>query len=112
MGQNTSVANGTYRCNQTFNNTQTWNTRWRWGNTTYYFSVNLTDGLIWVNETFSFVTDHSRYDITTSGDVVATDVAVTWSRRTGQSPYYGIYDVDGSADIVATDISLIWANRT
>jgi len=57
-------------------------------------------------------TEYSRYDVTTSGDVIATDVSVTWSNRQGEFSYLGIYDVDNSGDITASDCSLVWSNRT
>ena len=111
IGTNSTVTNGAYMCNQTFNNSGTYNTRWRWGNTTYYYWINVSDGTIWTNRSYAFRTENSRYDVTSSGDVVPADVSVTWIHRT-PSTYYGIYDVDGGGDVVPTDISIIWANKT
>jgi len=112
IGINSTVNNGTYICNQSFNNSERFNTRWRWGITFYYWSVNVTDGKTWTNESFVYITKYSRYDITTTGDVTATDVIVTWGNRQGEETYLGLYDVDASTDITATDVTLIWSNRT
>jgi len=112
IGSNLTQTNGSFHCNQTFNNSEWYNTRWRWGATIYYWTVNVTDGLVWINETYSYTTESSRYDITTSGDIVSSDVSTCWTHRQGQATYDGLYDVDGSGDVVSADISLIWANRT
>jgi uncharacterized repeat protein (TIGR01451 family) len=112
MGTNTSVNNGTYQCNQTFNNSAKYNTKWRWGNTEYYWNVNLTDGKIWVNESYTFTTDHVRYDLNTDSWVDGTDLLLDYAYRTGVEPYDGIYDVDGDDWIDGTDLLLIYANRT
>jgi len=87
-------------------------TRFVWGNTQYQWRVAVDNGTGWTNVSYWYNTTGSRYDVTNSGDVVATDVAVAWSKRTGQATYNGIYDVTNSGDIVATDMSAIWANRT
>ena len=112
IGVNKTVPNGHYWWNQTTNKTDRYCTKWRWGGTTYHFWLNLTDGKTWTNESFYFTTPSSRYDVTTSGDVVATDASKAWAYRTGEASYLGIYDVNGGGDITATDASLIWANRT
>jgi len=112
IGENLTVGNGTYLCNQTFNVSQRYNTQWRWGATKYYWYINVTDGNAWVNESKTYTTGTSRYDVTSSGDVVSEDVSWAWGNRQGQASYLGIYDVDASGDIVSGDISDIWANRT
>ncbi len=112
LGSNLTQTNGTFQCNQTFNNSQWYNTRWRWGTTTYYWTINVTDGLVWVNESYWYTTDNSRYDVTTSGDVVSADVSVCWVHRQGQASYDGIYDVTESGDVVSADVSAIWEHRT
>ena len=112
IGINNSVGNGHYWWNQTTNKSDKFTTRWRWGDTTYHFWINVTDGKTWTNETFHFTTSGSRYDVTSSGDIVATDVSKTWAYRQGEASYLGIYDVGGNGDITATDCSEIWANRT
>jgi len=82
------------------------------GDTMYYWSVNASNGTTWINESYSYKTGGSRYDVTNSGDIVATDATVCWDNRSGETPYDVIYDVDWGGDVVATDVSLIWANRT
>ena len=112
IGSNKTVSNGHYWWNQTTNKTDRYCTKWRWGGTYYTFYVNVTDGKTWTNDTFVYMTEGSRYDVTTSGDVVATDASKAWTYRTGETSYLGIYDVNGGGDITATDASLIWSNRT
>jgi len=111
IGTNSTVTDGYYRSNQTFNKTDEYNTRWRWGGTIYKWSVNVTDGKVWTNETFYYTTSSSRYDVTTSNDVVSADAYKVWTFRAGEGNYYGIYDVNGGGDVTATDAYLVWANR-
>jgi len=87
-------------------------TRFIWGDTQYIWWINVTDGTNWVNKTYYFNTSGSRYDVANSGDVVATDVTIDWSKRQGEVGYDNLYDVDYSGDVTATDCSIIWENRT
>jgi len=116
IGQNISngetFGNGTYWTNQTFNVSERYNTQWRWGATTYTWYINVTDGNIWTNESKTYTTGSSRYDVTSSGDVVTDDVSWAWANRELVEPYLGIYDVDDSGDIITDDITDIWAHRT
>ncbi|MBN1281308.1 MAG: hypothetical protein JXA00_06640, partial [Candidatus Thermoplasmatota archaeon] len=50
------VGDGTYEYVPSGNN-------WIWGNTTYTWSINVTDGYSWVNQTYTFTTMGSRYDV-------------------------------------------------
>jgi len=83
-----------------------------WGDTSYNWSINATNGVLWLNYTYNYTTTGSRYDVKNTSDVTATDVITVWNHRTGEQSYDGIYDVDASGDITATDVSLVWANRT
>jgi len=112
MGTNLTVANGTYNCNQTFNNTVRYNTKWRWGNTHYYWEVNVTDGKGWTNESFDFITTGHRQDVVTDGAVDVFDLSATWANRDALQTYLGIYDVNGDVAIDVFDLSNIWANKT
>lgn len=87
-------------------------TQFIWGGSRYYWSVNVTNGTDWINNTYYYTTTGSKYDVDNSTDVIATDVSVDWAHRSGAATYDGIYDVDWSADVTATDASIIWANRT
>jgi len=112
MGTNTSVNNGTYSCNQTFNNTQCYNTKWRWGETYYYWEVNITDGKAWTNESFHFITGGYRQDVNTNNIVDGGDLINDYAHRTGGAySYYGIYDVNNNAVIDGGDLINIYANR-
>jgi len=106
----TGETSGYFSVNPLANATLT--TQFLWGNTIYYWYINVTDGSTWFNESYYYTTTGSRYDIDNSTDVVATDVTVDWQHRFGEKMYDGIYDVDGSGDITATDASIIWQNRT
>jgi len=116
IGENLTQTNGVYMCNQTFNLSGEYNTRWRWGNTTYYWSINITDGKIWVNNTYHYTTDFSRYNVDAYTDykVNAIDLSRTWAHRTveGHSSYIGLYDMNADGTIVnVIDLGRIWANR-
>ena len=54
IGSNISVSNGTYSQTSTIMNQFS---------TTYYWSVNCTDGNYWTNETFSFTTEASLNNV-------------------------------------------------
>jgi hypothetical protein len=103
---------GTYVCNQTFNNSQRFNTKWRWGDTTYYWYVNVTDGTVWVNETYSYTSGSSRYDANTDYTVDVFDLSTTWANRAGIETYLGIYDVNADSIVDVFDLSAVWANRS
>ena len=110
LGVWTEQESGYYNISSLIN--ESFTTQFIWGNTEYVWYMNITNGSTWLNETFYYTTEGSRYDIDASGDVVATDASVTWSSRAGEKQYDGIYDVDDGSDITATDASLVWSNRT
>jgi len=113
IGINTSVYNGTYNSNQTFNNTDRYNTRWRWGATWYTWYINVTDGQVWVNQTFRFKTAESRYDVYFDNTVNVFDLNTDWTYRTGAGyDYLGVYDVDGDDTINVFDLNAIWTNKS
>ena len=118
IGSNLTQNNGTYSCNQTFNFSFDFNTLWRWGATVYYFSANVTDGQIWTNETFYWLTDYRRMNMNAGtgtgldSDIDIQDATLSWNHRTGESPYYGIYNVaGGDEDVDIQDATTIWNNR-
>ena len=123
MGTNTSVNNGTYTTNQTFNNSQHFNTRWRWGNTFYYWTINITDGQTWTNASYSYRTNattlsqDARYDIDTDNTIYMFDLNTDYANRYVHgggigTNYYGIYDVDNDGNVYMFDLNAIWAHRT
>ena len=86
---------------------------WMWGNTSYQWSVNITNGSGWTNNSYSYTTAGSRYDVSNNGIVNVQDLSYTWVyRSTGSEPYDGLYDVDDNGDINVSDLSFIWNNRT
>ena len=87
-------------------------TDWIWGDTTYTWYVNATDGSTWYNQTFNYTTGGSRYDVSGSGDVVSADAYRVWTNRAGEASYNGIYDVNQGGDITPTDAYLVWINKT
>jgi len=109
IGSNLTVTNGTYMCNQTFNMSQRYNTRWRWRGTTYYWSINITDGEEWTNNTYHFTTEDSRYDIDNNDNVFVGDLADTWANK--DKSYLGLYDVDMNENIFVGDLAEIWAHH-
>lgn len=89
---------------------------WLWGNTTYLWSVNITDGSTWVNTTYQYVTGGLRYDVNNDTTVTVQDLSYTWGHawNVGDDPqlYDGIYDVNTNGLINVQDLSYIWNNRT
>ena len=112
IGTNTSITDGIYFSNQTFNNSPRFNTKWRWGQTKYYWRVNITDGKGWTNATYYFTTSGSRYDVNTNGIVNAIDLSFDWANCASFESYLGLYDVNNNGVVNAIDLSFIWANKT
>jgi len=83
-------------------------TRFVWGNTTYHWYVNITDGSTWLNKSFWFNTSGSRYDVDNNDNVFVGDLSSTWANRAVYNRYY---DTDGNGNIFVGDLSTIWANR-
>jgi len=91
-----------------------------WGNTTYTWSINITnDGGEWLNKTFTYTTyatvtsgANARYDITNDGaSINALDLSFDWAHRTvgGYATYNGYYDVNNDDAVNAIDLSFIWS---
>jgi len=85
---------------------------WMWGNTSYQWSVNITNGSAWSNTSYSYNTTGSRYDVSNNGVVNVQDLSYTWGNRDGEQPYDGLYDVNDNGAINTQDLSYIWNNRT
>jgi hypothetical protein len=85
---------------------------WIWGNTTYTWGVNATDGSDWTNETYQYTTGGSRFDVNNNGIVNFQDAGLVWAHRTSEVAYDGIYDVNGDGSTVNfADAGMTWANR-
>jgi len=112
IGNFSEVSDGHYSWNQTTNKSDRFATKWRWGNYRYNFTIKVTDGLTWTNETFYFTSGGSRYDINTNGDVTTSDISLVWTYHTPIADYLGLYDVNANGDITTSDISIIWANHS
>jgi parallel beta-helix repeat protein len=101
-----AVGNGVYN---TMNFTSNY---WTRGNTTYTWSINVTDGSVWINQTYTFTTGGSRYDVDNNGIVDFRDAGLCWAQRTSfPSQDDLIYDVDGNGIIDFRDAGLCWSNR-
>ena len=85
---------------------------WIWGNTSYQWTVNVTDGSTWLNTSYHYTTTGSRYDVSNNGDVNVQDLSYTWGNRDGVKPYDGLYDVNNNEVINVQDLSYIWNSRT
>jgi len=110
IGTNFTVGNGTYKCNQIFDMADDGNhTRWRWGSTTYWFNVSVTDGKIWTNKTFSYTTSLSRCDVQSPlGIVTIGDAQAVWSHV--PLAYDGIYDVQSPWTLInIADAQYVWS---
>jgi parallel beta-helix repeat protein len=98
------INNGTYNYIPSGNN-------WIWGNTSYTWSVNITDGTYWTNKTFTFTTGGSRYDVNNDGKVNFIDAGIVWVHRTTNAVYDGLYDVNQDGDVNFIDAGKTWVNR-
>ncbi len=96
--------------NKTYQHTPTGND-WIWGNTTFTWSMNVTDGISWTNETYTFTTGGSRYDVNNNGVVNFQDAGIVWTHRTSIVPYDGLYDVNQDGQVNFMDAGLTWVNR-
>jgi parallel beta-helix repeat protein len=100
----TSVGNVTYNVNPAGSN-------WIWGNTTYTWSVNVTDGTYWVNKTFTFTMGGSRYDVNNDKKVNFIDAGIVWVHRSTNAVYDGLYDVNQDGNVNFVDAGKTWVNR-
>ena len=99
-----NVGNGTYNFIPSGND-------WIWGNTLYNWSVNITDGTNWTNETYNYTTGGSRYDVNNDNKVNFQDAGLVWIHRTSEVPYDGLYDVNKDGQVNFQDAGLTWVNR-
>ena len=98
------VGNGTYSYLPSGND-------WIWGNTTYLWSVNVTDGIEWTNRTYMYTTKGSRYDVNNNNIVNFQDAGLVWVHRTSITPYDGLYDVNQDGQVNFQDAGLTWVHR-
>lgn len=98
------VTDGTYEYIPSGNN-------WIWGDTTYTWSVNVTDGKSWTNETYIYTTGGSRYDVSNNGEVNFQDAGLCWIHRDTVAPYDGLYDVNQNGVVNFQDAGIVWINR-
>jgi len=94
-------------------------TDWIWGNTTYYWCVNITDGNgHWVNQTFNFETNataggnDARMDVDNDNNVFVGDLNTIWANRNGQADFNGLYDTDEDDNVFVGDLNTVWAARS
>jgi parallel beta-helix repeat protein len=99
------VGNGTYNFIPPIEND------WIWGNTTYVWSVNATDGTLRTNNMYQYTTSGSRYDVSNDDLVNFHDAGLVWVHRTSGVDYDGIYDVNQDGQINFGDAGLTWINR-
>ena len=82
---------------------------WLWGNTSYQWSVNATNGS-WSNTSYYYTTTGSRYDVSNNGIVNVQDLSYTFGYFS--AAYDGLYDVNDNGLINVQDLSFIWNNKT
>ncbi|MCK5258150.1 MAG: hypothetical protein KAJ69_01425 [Thermoplasmatales archaeon] len=101
----------TQRCE--FTNFTDMDNDWMWGNTSYQWSVNATNGSTWSNTSYYYTTTGTRYDVSNNEIVNVQDLSYTFGYfSTGSKPYDGLYDVNDNGAINVQDLSFIWNNRT
>jgi len=106
----TGVGNGTYEFIP-LDDVTIWLNDWIWGDTTYTWSVNVTDGTTWTNETYQYTTGGSRYDVNNNDLVNFQDAGFVWVHRTSEVAYDGLYDVNLDGQVNFQDAGLTWINR-
>jgi len=85
-------------------------TEFLWGNTTYTWSVNVTNCNTWVNETYTYTTDadasgyNARFDIENDDDVDIFDCVVIYTRYNDGYAYDKYYDTEGDLDVDIFDV--------
>ncbi len=84
---------------------------WIWGNTQYIWSIHVNDGTSWTNETYTYTTGGSRYDVNNDNKVNFQDAGLAWIHRTSEVPYDGLYDVNQDGKVNFQDAGLTWINR-
>jgi len=87
----------------------------KWGNTTYTWSVNITDGTNWVNKTYTYVTEqqtaeghNARMDVDADNTLDIFDARDTYNNYNQGHEFDGIYDVDENDDIDVFDCRTIY----
>jgi len=85
-----------------------WENEFIWGGTRYNWSVNITNGVSWLNESFWYETKGSRYDIDNDDTVFVGDLNAVWANR---ATYDNLYDADDDGTIFVGDLNTVWANR-
>ena len=98
------VGNGIYSCAVPSE------TDFIYGDTTYIWGVEATDGLDVVTMEFQYKTCGSRYDVNNDGRVNFADFLLTWMNRDSRAPYNGIYDVNHNGMVNFQDVGLIYRN--
>jgi len=92
-------------------------TEFIFGHTPYYWTVNVTDGITWVNNTYQYQTinttggQDARMDVNGNGFINVQDVSYEIANY---SPPYNdaIYDVNSNGFINVQDVSYVIANYT
>ena len=93
-----------------------------WGNTTYNWTINVTDGSTWINYSYWYNTtalagtSNCRYNVNdgpTDNDVDIQDATLAWNNREGEADYNGIYNVNvpKDTDVDIQDATIIWNGR-
>jgi hypothetical protein len=90
-----------------------------WGNTTYTWSVNVTDGETWINETYTYTTvsdasgADARYDMNNDGTVDVFDALLTWNKKAGDASYNNLYDVVATHGLIDVfDALNVWSHKS
>ena len=89
-------------------------TDWMWGNTKYYWSVNVTDGSTWLNRSFNYMSvasasgKNARYDVQLPlGVLSSADAIKTWASV--PATYNRVYDVQVPHGVLSSaDAQKVW----
>ncbi len=109
---------GTARYAYTDFTTEFTNSEFVFGNTTYTWSINTTDGSSWSNNTYTYTTNattpggaNARYDVSNNNVVSIQDALYVWNYREGEETYNHIYDVSNNDRVTIQDVLYVWNGR-
>lgn len=109
---------GTARYEYTDFTTDFTNSEFFFGNTTYTWSVNATNGTTWSNNTYTYTTNtttpggaNARYDVNNNVEVTIQDALYVWNNRLGEATYNRIYDISDNDEVTVQDVLYVWNGR-
>jgi hypothetical protein len=90
------------------------------GNESYNWSINITDGIDWSNLSFTYHTittvngQNAQYEVSKNNDINVIDLNRCWTHRTvsDHAPYNRFFDVTRDGNVNVIDLNRIWSHNT